>query len=155
MPRSICWAQQGALFDPLLHNTVNATVVRGGAKENVIPSEITVALDGRLLPGYTPDEMLAELRQLAGDVAEFSAGRSDLTPFAEPDMGLFETLAGILREADPEGTPIPLLLSGITDGRYFARLGSRPMATCRCACPPTSRSSSLSMPPMSASRSRR
>jgi acetylornithine deacetylase/succinyl-diaminopimelate desuccinylase-like protein len=114
---------QGALFDPLLHNTVNATVVRGGAKENVIPSEITVALDGRLLPGYTPDEMLAELRQLAGDVAEFSAGRSDLTPFAEPDMGLFETLAGILREADPEGTPIPLLLSGITDGRYFARLG--------------------------------
>jgi acetylornithine deacetylase/succinyl-diaminopimelate desuccinylase-like protein len=115
--------QQGALFDPLLHNTVNATVVRGGAKENVIPSEITVALDGRLLPGYTPDEMLGELRQLAGDVAEFSAGRSDLTPFAEPDMGLFETLAGILREADTEGTPIPLLLSGITDGRYFARLG--------------------------------
>ncbi len=115
--------QQGALFDPLLHNTVNATVVRGGAKENVIPSEITVALDGRLLPGYTPDEMLGELRQLAGDVAEFSAGRSDLTPFAEPDMGLFETLAGILREADPEGTSIPLLLSGITDGRYFARLG--------------------------------
>lgn len=114
---------QGVTFDPLLHNTVNATVVRGGAKENVIPSEITVALDGRLLPGYTPDEMLAELRQLAGDVAEFTAGRSDLTPFAEPDMGLFETLAGILREADPEGTPIPLLLSGITDGRYFARLG--------------------------------
>lgn len=114
---------QGTMFDPLLHNTVNATVVRGGAKENVIPSEITVALDGRLLPGYTPDEMLAELRALAGDVAEFSAGRSDLTPPSDPDMGLFDTLATILREADPEGTPIPLLLSGITDGRYFARLG--------------------------------
>lgn len=114
---------QVIMFDPLLHNTVNATVVRGGSKENVIPSEITVALDGRLLPGFTPDEMLAELRQLAGDVAEFSAGRSDISPSAEPDMGLFDTLAGILREADPEGTPIPLLLSGITDGRYFARLG--------------------------------
>jgi acetylornithine deacetylase/succinyl-diaminopimelate desuccinylase-like protein len=111
------------MFDPLLHNTVNATVVRGGAQANVIPSEITVQLDGRLLPGFTPDEMLSELRQLAGDLAEFSAGRSDLTPSAEPDMGLFDTLAAILREADPEGTPIPLLLSGVTDGRHFARLG--------------------------------
>jgi acetylornithine deacetylase/succinyl-diaminopimelate desuccinylase-like protein len=114
---------QGTTFDPLLHNTVNATVVQGGAKENVIPSEITLRLDGRALPGFTPQEMLAELRQLAGDLAEFSAGRSDLTPSAAPDMGLFETLAEILREADPEGTPIPLLLSGVTDGRHLARLG--------------------------------
>ena len=114
---------QGSLFDPLLHNTVNATVVRGGAKENVIPSEITVQLDGRMLPGYTPDDMLAELRALAGDVAEFSAGRSDLTTSTEPDMGLFATLSDVLREADPDGTPVPLLLSGVTDGRYLARLG--------------------------------
>ena len=114
---------QGTTFDPLLHNTVNATVVHGGEKENVIPSEITVLLDGRMLPGFTPNEMLAELRALAGDLTEFSAGRSDLTPSAEPDMGLFETLATILREADPGGTPLPLLLSGVTDGRHFAQLG--------------------------------
>jgi acetylornithine deacetylase/succinyl-diaminopimelate desuccinylase-like protein len=114
---------QVATFDPLLHNTVNATIVRGGEKGNVIPSEITVQLDGRMLPGVTPDEMLAELRALAGDLAEFSAGRSDPVAQAEPDMGLFETLAAILREADPEGTPIPMLLSGVTDGRYFALLG--------------------------------
>lgn len=113
---------QGATFDPLLHNTVNATMVRGGEKANVIPSEIAVQLDGRMLPGSTPDEMLAELRQLAGDLAEFSAGRSDPIA-AEPDMALFDTLAAILREADPDGTPIPLLLSGCTDGRYFSRLG--------------------------------
>ena len=115
--------QQVALFDPLLHNTVNATVVRGGEKENVIPSEITVALDGRTLPGYGPDDLLAELHALAGDVAEFSVGRADITSPAAPDMGLFEMLGGILREADPEGVPMPLLLAGVTDGRYFARLG--------------------------------
>ena len=38
-------------------------------------------------------------------------------------MGWIDTLAGILKEADPEGVPIPLLLSGTTDGRFFARLG--------------------------------
>lgn len=112
-----------SLFDPLLHNTVNATVVRGGEKENVIPSEITVALDGRTLPGYGADALLAELRALAGDVADFSVGRADITGPAEPDMALFGTLGDILRAADPEGIPMPLLLAGVTDGRFFGRLG--------------------------------
>ncbi|MCL4271562.1 MAG: hypothetical protein KJZ72_18535, partial [Anaerolineales bacterium] len=39
------------------------------------------------------------------------------------DMSMFKTLAGILKEADPDGTPIPLLLSGVTDGRFFTQLG--------------------------------
>ena len=38
-------------------------------------------------------------------------------------MGLFDTLTDILRKADPDGIPIPLLLSGATDGRFFSRLG--------------------------------
>ncbi len=38
-------------------------------------------------------------------------------------MGLFDTLTAILREADPGGVPIPLLLSGVTDARFFSRLG--------------------------------
>lgn len=114
---------QGATFDPLLHNTVNATIVRGGEKANVIPSEVTVALDCRLLPGFTPDVALAELRALAGDVADFAAGRADLVPAAAPDMGLFATLGDILREADPEGVPMPYMLPAVTDGRHLARLG--------------------------------
>jgi acetylornithine deacetylase/succinyl-diaminopimelate desuccinylase-like protein len=28
-----------------------------------------------------------------------------------------------LREADPDGIPEPMVLSGVTDGRFFARLG--------------------------------
>ena len=39
------------------------------------------------------------------------------------DMGLFDTLAGILRKFDPEGNPLPLLLSGTSDARFFSRLG--------------------------------
>jgi acetylornithine deacetylase/succinyl-diaminopimelate desuccinylase-like protein len=38
-------------------------------------------------------------------------------------MGLFGTLAGILQEADPEGFPMPLLLPGTSDARFFSRLG--------------------------------
>lgn len=113
---------QGHLLDALLHNTVSPTIVQGGHKINVIPGEVTLELDGRLLPGFTPDDMLGELKQLVGDAIIFEVTRFDPGP-GEPDMKHFNLLADILREADPTGVPIPLLLSGVTDGRYFARLG--------------------------------
>jgi acetylornithine deacetylase/succinyl-diaminopimelate desuccinylase-like protein len=115
--------ERGKLFDPLLHNTVNATIVRGGEKGNVIPSEVTVDMDGRILPGYTQDELLRELRALVGSDVELEAVEYDISAPAAPDMTLFETLGGILREADPDGIPIPYMMSGVTDGRFFARLG--------------------------------
>ncbi len=106
----------------MVHNTVNATIVRGGAKINVIPSEATVELDGRLLPGYAPADMIAELRRLVGADVEVEVIRHDPGP-SEPDMGLFDTLAGILRGADPDGIPVPLLFPAITDARFLSRLG--------------------------------
>ena len=109
-------------FDPLLHNTINATIVRGGKKINVIPSEITVELDGRLLPGFSSEDMLTELQQVIGEEVELELLRYEPNP-AEPDMGLFNTLAGILREADPDGIPMPMLLPAFTDARVFSRLG--------------------------------
>jgi acetylornithine deacetylase/succinyl-diaminopimelate desuccinylase-like protein len=38
-------------------------------------------------------------------------------------MSLFDTLSGILSEADPDGIPVPLLLPAFTDARFFSRLG--------------------------------
>ena len=113
---------QGSMFDAMLHNTVNATVVQGGEKINVIPGEIILKLDGRLLPGYTFDDMVAELRPIIGDDIELELIRYDPGP-PEPDMGLFDTLAGILCKADPDAIPVPLLLTATTDAKHFARLG--------------------------------
>jgi acetylornithine deacetylase/succinyl-diaminopimelate desuccinylase-like protein len=113
---------QAALFEPMLRNTVNATVVRGGAKINVVPSEIELELDGRALPGFTPDDVIAELHGIVGDDIEIELVRHDPGPSA-PDLGLFETLAGVIRELDPEGIPVPLLQIGVTDGRFFSQAG--------------------------------
>jgi acetylornithine deacetylase/succinyl-diaminopimelate desuccinylase-like protein len=109
-------------LEPILRNTVNATIVRGGEKINVIPSEIILELDGRLLPGFEPGDMIAELRKLIGEDVELEAVRYDPGP-AEPDMGFFGTLADILRAADPGAVPCPMLMPGITDGRFFSQLG--------------------------------
>ena len=109
-------------MDPMLHHTVSPTIVRGGTKINVIPSEITLELDARLLPGYAPDDVIAELRPIIGPEAEIEVVAFDPGP-AEPDMGLFDTLGAILKNADPAGTPIPMVLPGVTDARFFSRLG--------------------------------
>ena len=59
---------------------------------------------------------------IIGNEAELEIIRYDpATP--EPDMGLFNTLAGILRKADPDAIPTPLLLTATTDAKHFARLG--------------------------------
>jgi len=114
--------ERGRMFAPMLRNTVSPTIVQGGIKINVIPSEVTLEMDGRLLPGFTPDQMLAELRTLLGAEVELETIRHDPGP-PEPDTGWFDTLTAILREADPEGIPVPLLMTGVTDARWFARLG--------------------------------
>jgi acetylornithine deacetylase/succinyl-diaminopimelate desuccinylase-like protein len=114
--------ESGRIFDSILHNTVSPTILHGSNKINVIPSEVMVELDGRLLPGYHPDDMIAELNRIVGDNIEIEVVRHDPGP-AEPDMGLFDLLAGILRQADSGSIPLPFLLSGVTDARFFSQLG--------------------------------
>ena len=115
----------GTRLDPLLHNTVNATMVEGGLKINVIPSELHLDLDCRLLPGQTREDLHRELRGVLGDDVELEPLRDNPT-LPEPELGaFFDELCAILREADPTGTPIPYLVSGGTDARHFARLGIR------------------------------
>lgn len=114
--------EEGQMFDAVLHNTVNATVVEGGEKRNVVPGEMTLTLDGRILPGYGPEDLVAELRDLLGDGPGIEVVRHDPGPDGA-DVGYFETLADVLRDADPEGVPVPLLLSGSSDARFFSELG--------------------------------
>ena len=112
----------GEVFLPLLHNTVSPTILQASDKLNVIPSEVSIGLDGRLLPGFSPQQMEQELRDLLGsdfklDLSEFDPGPG------QPDMALFGMLKKTLEELDPSGQAVPLLLSAVTDARFFTRLG--------------------------------
>jgi acetylornithine deacetylase/succinyl-diaminopimelate desuccinylase-like protein len=109
-------------FDPLLHNTASVTIVGGGEKINVIPREVELEIDCRLLPGQKPADVFAELRALSGVEVEFDVARHE-PALRAPDLTMFDTLAGVLAELDPKAKPVPLLLPGVTDGRFFAGLG--------------------------------
>jgi len=114
--------ETGRNLEPLFRNTINATLVRGGDKPNVIPSEIALGLDARLLPGFTLDDLLAELRPILGTQIELDVRLYD--PDARDlDFGLLDLLGELLCEAEPEAIPIPYLLPGSSDARFFSRLG--------------------------------
>ena len=115
--------ERARMFDPLLHNTASATIVRGGEKINVVPDQIAVELDCRLLPGFGPEQLFAELRRLAGvELLELEVLRHDPVA-AAPDLAMMPLLGAVLREQDATALPVPMLLPGVTDGRFFSRLG--------------------------------
>lgn len=112
----------GRVFDAILHNTANATILRGGNKINVIPSKIELNFDIRILPGLHVKDVLEELQNLIGkdidlEVLFYDKGSTEI------DMGLFNTLSQIIKEEEKDGIPIPFVVSGVTDARFFSRLG--------------------------------
>jgi acetylornithine deacetylase/succinyl-diaminopimelate desuccinylase-like protein len=110
------------ILDRALRNTVSATIVRGGEKINVIPSQVEVELDGRLLPGFTPDDIIREVETLVGLELELEVVKHDAYP-AHSDLSQLALLGDVLRELDPEAIPVPMLQVGVTDGRFFAAIG--------------------------------
>jgi acetylornithine deacetylase/succinyl-diaminopimelate desuccinylase-like protein len=111
------------MFEALLHNTAVPTMLQAGSRSNVIPGAVTITVDGRLLPGQTADDFLREVRGLIGDEAE-------ITPQYEPSHTeapvneFFAQFQPIIEELDPGATAVPCLISGVTDARFFARLGT-------------------------------
>ena len=115
-----------ASMDANLHNTVSPTGLDAGTKLNVIPGEASALLDGRLVPGQTEESFLRELRAVVGegftfDVLTSFPGRANRAASGDP---LFEAICANVRAHDPEGVPVPYMLTGFTDAQYFGRLGT-------------------------------
>jgi acetylornithine deacetylase/succinyl-diaminopimelate desuccinylase-like protein len=116
---------QRRVFGAYLSNTASPTVVRAGAKTNVIPGEATVEIDGRTLPGQTEQDFLRELREVLGQDVELQVLRSMPPVQTSPDTPLFDTISRVLREHDPKALPVPYLVPGFTDAKAFSRLGTK------------------------------
>ncbi|MBU0993431.1 MAG: M20/M25/M40 family metallo-hydrolase [Proteobacteria bacterium] len=114
--------ERGDLFDPLFHHNANVTIINGGEKINVVPSEIHFQIDGRILPGYQPDDLISEIKHLTKVDMDLEVARYEPCS-SEIDLTHFEMLADILREKDPGCIPIPFLMPAMTGARFFSRLG--------------------------------
>jgi acetylornithine deacetylase/succinyl-diaminopimelate desuccinylase-like protein len=111
------------LFDAALHNTVAPTRLQGSSRVDAIPSRTSIELDGRVLPGSSPDELIEQVREVCGEGVEVELLEAHQPAIAHPDMTLFDVLADAISDVDPDGVAVPMLLPGMTDARFLGALG--------------------------------
>jgi len=105
-----------------LQNTANPTMLEAGYKANVIPSSASAVIDGRFLPGYE-DELNETIRSIIGpDIAIETISR-DIALEVDFNSPLVEAMKAALLRQDPEGIPVPYLMSGGTDNKALSELG--------------------------------
>jgi len=112
------------LFRPMLMNTVSPTILRAGYKDNVIPGEASVILDGRTLPGEDERSFLSELREIVGAEPLLEVVKSAPPSEASHDTPLFRLIKARTEAADPGSRAIPWMLPGATDSKFYAQLGA-------------------------------
>jgi len=113
-------------FSALLSNTASATVVRAGAKTNVIPGLAEFEIDGRTLPGQTDEDLLRELRAVLGPDVELEIMKSAPPIVTEPVASpLFDIIKREVETREPGAQVVPYLIPGFTDAKYFTQTGAR------------------------------
>lgn len=105
-----------------IQNTANPTMLNAGYKANVIPQHASAVVDGRFLPGYE-SELMETVKRLAGDEIEIEILVRDKALEVDFEGPLVEAMKAALAKYDPDGIPVPYLMSGGTDNKALSDLG--------------------------------
>jgi acetylornithine deacetylase/succinyl-diaminopimelate desuccinylase-like protein len=105
-----------------LQNTANPTMLNAGYKANVIPGSASAVIDGRFLPGYE-DELNETIRSIIGPDITIETISRDIALEVDFEGDLVEAMCNAITRHDPEGIPVPYLMSGGTDNKALSELG--------------------------------
>jgi len=113
---------------PRLRMTITPTIIRGGVKENIIPSECETVFDCRILPGQTSAQAIALIKMLLDEVDSeklaFEGLQVQEPSESKAETPLYTAIATVLREFEPNCGVTPMLTTGGTDSRFFRKMGS-------------------------------
>lgn len=115
-----------------LRTTTAPTIFRAGDKDNVLPHEAAAVVNFRIIPGETPETVLARVREVIDDPRVEVAPHGDPgTAFGSPPsptsditadsyLALVRTIRQVA--ADERLIVAPYLVVGATDSRFFTGL---------------------------------
>jgi acetylornithine deacetylase/succinyl-diaminopimelate desuccinylase-like protein len=121
----------GAVADPVLRRSLQAmlrdtatpNVLHAGTKVNVVPGRGEAEVDVRTLPGTDQEALLARLQELIGSDATVEPVHL-MPPVEWPaDAEVVRLMEDALRAADPEGVPLPMMITLGTDAKALSLLG--------------------------------
>jgi len=108
----------------LLRDTCSATRMEGSSKINVVPAEVMLELDCRLLPDQNLDLFQQQLALIIADpnieierIMGFSAASSGT------DTRLFQQIKSTTAKLYPGSRIVPTVMTGFTDSHFFRDLG--------------------------------
>ncbi len=113
---------------PRIRTTITPTIIHGGVKENIIPSECEATFDCRVLPGQSVEETLAKIKSMLKDldggklsyeIIQMHDGNESTT-----QTPLYSSISSVLKEYEPNCGITPTLTTGGTDSRFFRETGS-------------------------------
>ncbi len=107
----------------MVRNTLCPTVLSGGNKVNVIPSEVSTEMDLRVLPGINQDAVLNNIKSIIG--REYNVEVTDFVYATESrlDHPLADSIKKSVGLHYPEAPVVPFLSPGSTDGGFFRSKG--------------------------------
>ncbi|MEI6812086.1 MAG: M20/M25/M40 family metallo-hydrolase [Actinomycetes bacterium] len=105
-----------------LANSANPTMLQAGYKANVIPQSASAVIDGRFLPGFE-NELSQTIREIVGPDIDIEMMTRDIALEVDFEGDLVEAMCNALLLGDPEGIPVPYLMSGGTDNKALSELG--------------------------------
>ncbi|HUL23023.1 MAG TPA: M20/M25/M40 family metallo-hydrolase [Thermodesulfobacteriota bacterium] len=112
------------IYNAMIRDTISLTILQGGSKVNVIPSESTATLDCRLIPVSSKENFLNEIKKRLGDEIEVEViSDSHSLPPSPFDTDLFRAIQQFAAKNDPGCPVVPYLLAGATDSRLLREKG--------------------------------
>jgi len=113
------------VFDAVLRTGISATVVSGGIRSNVIPTEATALLNIRTLPGQSIDAVVARLRDVIDDasVEVTITARGEDAPVSDFTSPMFAAIAETVKELAPGMVTVPYMSTGASDSARLRQLG--------------------------------
>lgn len=116
---------QSPLTDALLRTTVAPTILHGGVKENLLPTQARAVINLRIIPGESTDQVLEHLRRAIDDPqVKLSplAIRMEASAVSDSESPSFKTIQRTIRQIAPQTVVAPALLVAATDSRHYAGL---------------------------------
>ncbi len=102
----------------ILRTSISPTIIKGGFRQNVIPSEAEATLDIRALPDEDMAKFYAEMGRVIGDAAVKIVPSAPGRPAAPPsrlDTEMFRALEATQRRLYPGAITVPGMVTGATD----------------------------------------
>jgi acetylornithine deacetylase/succinyl-diaminopimelate desuccinylase-like protein len=119
-------AQKYPQYYSMLRTSVVPTIIKGGFRRNVIPSEAEATLDVRAVPDEDFDALLRELRAVINDPAVevvVPPAYRAISPPSRLDSDMFQALVVAQQNLYPQVVTVPDMVTGATDSASLRAKG--------------------------------